>query len=93
MSVDPSTVVPSVLICFNVGLSVLRALRVVPRDNKPVKHFKWKSFQHTIPARERVNSLLLGTDVNIVIAIEAASPIHRHYTAPQLPRWKREEWP
>jgi hypothetical protein len=90
MSIDLSTAVSSALTYLNVGLHVLR---VAPGDNKPVKHFKWKAFEHTIPAQERVNSLIRGTDVNIVNARGVPSLIHRHGMAQQLPRLKREEWP
>ena len=90
MPINLSSVVSFSLTYLNVGLSVLG---VEPRDNKPVKHFKWNSFQYTLPAQEQVNSLLRGTDVNVAIATGATSRIHRHNMAQQLPWSEKGEWP
>jgi len=90
MSNDLSSAVSSAFIYSNMSLPVFL---LTTRDNKPVKHFKWNSFQHTLPAQEQMNSLFRGTEVNIDIATEASSLIHRHNIAPQLPRREKGEWP
>jgi hypothetical protein len=70
MTIDVSTSLTSALAYLDMGLSVFP---LAPREKKPPKHFKWETFQHTLPKQEHIKSWFDGSDSNIAVATGVVS--------------------
>lgn len=70
MTIDVSTPLSSVLSYLRHGLSIFP---LAAKEKKPLKQFKWETFQYKLPNQEYVKSWFDGSNSNIAIATGAVS--------------------